>query len=218
MSNQLPPCAATTGPRSNQLLPRAVTNGSRSNRWLSHTKKPFFGQKRDIVGENRIPILQFTHSAPPRPQPLHPSAHHALPRHPAATPSSLRVKLRCLCHVLVVAVTATTRCHRVARWRRACGNEVSRSFRSVALAATCLRSLSRRGCRPCLARNEVSRPLIFAHIGGNAATGERMRCSGPARSELTALKLRIIRSSSLLCLRISQSLRWTPKFGPGAKL
>jgi hypothetical protein len=62
----------------------------------------------------------------------------------------------------------------------------------MALAATCLRSLSRRGCRPCRARNEVSRPLIFADIGGNAATGERMRCSVPAISEYTVLRLRII--------------------------
>ena len=65
-------------------------------------------------------------------------------------------------------LTATSRRHPAPRWKRACG--------------TCLRSLSRRGCRPCRARNEVSRPLIFADIGGNAATGERMRCSGPARS------------------------------------
>ena len=60
---------------------------------------------------------------------------------------------------------------------------------------TCLRSLSHRGCRPCRARNDVSRPLIFADIGGNAATGERMRCPRPSRSRIVENHLSIASSS-----------------------
>ena len=96
----------------------------------AHEKAGFLAKNAILWAKTGYPSCNSP-IAPPRPQPLHPSAHHALPRHPAATPSSLRVKLRCLCHVFVVAVTATTRCHRAARWRRACGNEVSRSLRSV---------------------------------------------------------------------------------------
>ena len=74
-----------------------------------------------------------------------------------------------LCQHRIRRRTATRRCRPVRRSTRPCG--------------TCLRSLSRRGCRSCRARNEVSRPLIFADIGGDAATGERMSFPGPARSK-----------------------------------